>query len=471
MLIAHSALYVLARGVPGAVNLLAIVVFTRMLAPEAYGQYALVVSAVALLNVILFQWLRLSLGRFFPAEIADPRPLLATLLALFSVIALFVAMGGALALTVIENPAWRNVIVIAVPLVWAQAWFELNLAMAVTKLDPARYGWMSGAKAGLALVTGVLFVMWGFGAQGPLVGLLIALLVVGIAGARGWWSGLRLHWDRARIAQIARYGLPLATTLVLGYVVSTSDRFMLAAFLNTGVAGLYAAAYDLGSQALTVLLMIVNLAGNPLLIRALEFHGIEAAKQQAARLAVLLLAVALPTASGIALLAPDVAVVTMGHGFREATATILPIIVLAALLAGMRAYYFDLAFQLGHWTKGQAWIVGIAAVANLALNWWWIPKLGISGAAWATVAAYGIALVLSILLGRRAFPLPIPWKAVIRISLAATIMLAVMSLVPGEPGMPRFVLRVLLGATALAGASFMLGVIGMLKSPAESHTR
>jgi O-antigen/teichoic acid export membrane protein len=463
MLIAHSALYLLARGLPGAINFLAIIVFTRLLVPGAYGQYALVMSAVALLNVLFFQWLRLSLARFFPAEIGNPEPLLATVLALFAAIALAIGVTGAALLAVIWDPAWQKLIAITVPLLWAHAWFELNLAMAVTKLNPVRYGWLSGTKAILALVLGALFVTWGYGAYGPLFGLLIALLIMGVIGARGSWPRFDWRLERARVSQIARYGIPLTATLLLGYIVSTSDRFLLAALLDLGAAGQYSAAYDLGSQGLTVLFMVVNLAANPLLIRALEFHGAEAARHQARHNAVLLLTVALPAASGIAILSPDIASVVIGPDFSASAALILPIVALASVLAGLRAYYFDLAFQLGHWTMGQAWIIGVAALINIALNLWWIPVLGIAGAAWATVVAYLCALGLSAVLGRRVFPLPFPWHAAARIVLATAVMLTAVWLVPGDPGLLRLILRMLAAAAAFAGAAFMLGVVRSLK--------
>ena len=41
-LLRHSFIYLFARGVPGVINFLAIAVYTRLLPPEEYGQYALV---------------------------------------------------------------------------------------------------------------------------------------------------------------------------------------------------------------------------------------------------------------------------------------------------------------------------------------------------------------------------------------------------------------------------------------------
>src|SRR3954469_70126 len=65
--LSHAAIYLAARGLPGVVAFFAIPVFTRLLNPDEYGRYALVVASVTMLNALLFQWLRLSLVRYLPA--------------------------------------------------------------------------------------------------------------------------------------------------------------------------------------------------------------------------------------------------------------------------------------------------------------------------------------------------------------------------------------------------------------------
>lgn len=63
-------------------------------------------------------------------------------------------------------------------------------------------------------------------------------------------------------------------------------------------------------------------------------------------------------------------------------------------------------FQLGRQTLGQIPVLLIAAAVNILLNIWWLPLLGVMGAAYATVLSYAVALSLSLLLGRKVFTLP-----------------------------------------------------------------
>lgn len=219
-----------------------------------------------------------------------------------------------------------------------------------------------------------------------------------------------------------RYGLPLTALFALSFVVSSSDRFLIAWFLGEGQAGIYAAAYDLGQQSLTLMMSAVNLAAHPLAVRALEQRSDGACRLQLKRNGTLLLAIAMPSAAGMAVLAPNISSVMLGAEFREDAARIIPWIALAILLSGMRAFHFDLAFQLGRQTIGQVWVVGAAAVLNIILNLWWIPAFGLMGAAYATAAAYLLAILMSAAIGRKVFQVPVPFRDLIKIALASSIM-------------------------------------------------
>ena len=406
MLLNHSLLYLLGRGVPGLVGFATIAVYTRLLPPELYGQYALALAGVSLTNVAVFQWLRLGLLRFLPAYGARPAILLATLRVGYLAMAGMALGLGLIAWTIAPDAQWRYLVVLAVPLLWAQAWFDLNLRIAQSQLAPARYGMMSLAKAVLALATGTGLILLGFGAAGPLLALTLATLLPSLVLMSGPWRGVGWRPAPGLTRDLVAYGLPLTATVALNFVVSTSDRFLVAWFLGTDAAGTYAAGYELGWTAVLVLMTIVNLAGYPLVVRAMEASGPEGAQVQLRQNGLLLLAVALPALVLVVMLAPNLARVVLGAPFRAEGARLLPWIGLAAFLAGAMLYYTNLAFQLSWRTLDQIWAAAAAALVNLGLNVLWIPRFGLLGAAWATLLAYGVGLVLGWWLGRRVFPLP-----------------------------------------------------------------
>lgn len=407
MLLRHSLIYLLARGLPGVIGFLTIAVYTRLLPPELYGRYALVLAGVSLAHAILFQWLRLGLLRFLPAYGDRPAPFLATVLAGYAAMAGLGLVGGAVAVVLAPDAAWRGLVLLAVLLLWTQGWFEINSNLLRSQLAPARYGALALSKAVLALAGGTGLILLGLGAAGPLLALALAMLVPTLVFTRATWWGL--GWPRPApgvVQELLAYGLPLTATVALNFVISTSDRFLVAWLLGTDAAGTYAAGYDLGWAPVMILMTIVNLAGYPLVMRTIESAGAAAAKSQLQQNGLLLLIVALPALLGAVILAPNLARVVLGAPFRAEGATLVPWIALAAFLAGARLYYANLAFQLSRKTLGQLWVSLAAALLNVGLNLLWIPRFGLLGAAWATVLAYGLALILGWWLGRRHFPLP-----------------------------------------------------------------
>jgi O-antigen/teichoic acid export membrane protein len=151
----------------------------------------------------------------------------------------------------------------------------------------------------------------------------------------------------------------------------------------------------------------------------------------------------------------------LGEAFQEVAGQLIPWIALSALLMGFKLFYFDLAFQLGLRTDLQIWAVAGAALLSIVLNLWWIPLLGIMGAVYATVAASALALIVSLMLGRRSFFMPFPTSEVRRIALASFFMAIVLWLAPDGSTWIGLITLSALGAAAYMVAIWYMDVGGI----------
>ena len=460
MLVRHSLAYLIARGVPGAVNFLAIIAYTRLLSPSEYGIYALILAGVGLANVVFFQWMRLALIRFWPAHEKNPEVLISTVLAATLCVAVFTGLIGLGLALFWPDSSLQSFILLGIPILWTDAWFQLHLALKQIQLQPKPFGLLLTLKTISAVLLGVSFALWGLGAYAPLLGLLSGLVLAGALGLRETLWRIRPRFNQSLISDLLIYGVPLTATFALGFIVSTSDRFLLAGLIGKDSAGLYSAAYDLAQQSLMLLMMVVNLAAYPLAVRVLESHGREAASKQLKQNGTLLLMVALPGSLGMAMLAPNIASVVFGSNFRAVAEYLLPVIAFAALLEGIRVFFFDLAFQLGHRTITQVWVMSATALSNLVLNIWWIPTFGVQGAAWATVAAYGVGLVCSVGLGKRVFPVKFPWAEAFRLILATAGMAIAIYPVVHLRGVAALTLQLVLASLTYALILFVMNIAG-----------
>lgn len=195
-------------------------------------------------------------------------------------------------------------------------------------------------------------------------------------------------FDRSGWGAILRAALPI----MLGYVMSTvfwqMDIVMLGFMASRHDLGLYVAA----SRVLTIAIMFAGLvtsAFSPAL--AESWPGAVAMQARVRDFAVAALFIGAPVAAG-GLAFPGAILATLfGSGYVGADAA-LAMLMGAAALAYLAA---AAAAALVAWHDQVAHMIvfGIGAAANVALNFALIPRFGIDGAAFATLAAQGLVTV------------------------------------------------------------------------------
>jgi O-antigen/teichoic acid export membrane protein len=414
---------------------------------------------VGVVNAVVFQWLNLGARRFLAAYADRHGGFLSTIGVAYLRLAGAVVMVAIIAVIVWPDPRLRGLIGLGAILVCSQAWLDLNLELSLAGLRPIRYGTLILTRAFVGLAAGVVLAYEGLGAYGVVIGTTLGYLTPGAwVAAFEWRAASRRGTDPAVMRDLLSYGLPLTATYALAFVVTSSDRLLLGWLKGSAAVGPYAVAYDTTSQALIALMMMVNLSAFPLAVRALEEHGVERATKQLTQHAVLLFTLALPATVGLALLAPNIAATLFGPSFQVAAAELMPWLAVGALLAGVKAFYFDLSFQLGRVTRKQIWVSGCAAALNLVLNIWWIPGLGALGAAWASLIAFLVGCTLSAVLGRQAFRMPLPVAEWARIAVACSVMALALWPFASYRGQGALVLQVAGGVTVYAIAAALLNV-------------
>src|ERR1700709_1853806 len=139
MLIRHSAIYVVAKVLPGLLGMITTALLTRLLNPTEYGLYGLSLVIMTFGSAMAFEWIGVSFLRFYQARRDDPI-IITTFLQLFlAMVGLtFVAVLIAWALGAFASEE-APVIAAGVVLMWAFAWFELTAKLEVGNFRPARY--------------------------------------------------------------------------------------------------------------------------------------------------------------------------------------------------------------------------------------------------------------------------------------------------------------------------------------------
>ena len=89
----------------------------------------------------------------------------------------------------------------------------------------------------------------------------------------------------------------------------------------------------------------------------------------------------------------------------------VPVVMVAEIMMGV---YFNLSFwyKLTDRTIWGAWFSGIGCAVLIAVNLLFVPRYGFMACAWAGVAGYGTAMLLSYIVGQRYYPISYPLKSI-----------------------------------------------------------
>jgi O-antigen/teichoic acid export membrane protein len=450
--------------VQGVTGLLGLVVFTRLLPPAQYGVYALAFSVMSLVYTLSFTWLEAAMARFYAAE-AEAQALpnhFTTLYRSFAGMALALAVPVGLVLWLWPMPAELKMAIgvglVSIPI------------RSLAKLGQERRraaGDVRGAAVLDIFMTSVGFaagaaLAWaGLGGAAPLAGVgaaaaicLIWALPVELKGLRGG------HFERGLAERYLAYGVPVSLSLILALVIATTDRFVLAAYLGESSVGVYHAGYSLANRTLDVMFIWLGMAGGPAAVAALERGGNAALDAVAREQSSFMIALALPAAVGLALVSRPLAEVMIGPALRLGAAHVTPWIAASGFFGGMTTYYFHTAFTLGRRTRLLLAAMTIPAVSNLILTLVLIPRFGLDGAMWATLASYALGAVASFALGRRAIALPLPWATLGQALLASAAMALVVSLVPSTGGVLELFAKAAVGAAVYGALALGLDISG-----------
>jgi O-antigen/teichoic acid export membrane protein len=455
MMIRQSLLYLPAQIIGPLMQLVAMVVWTHLVSDHTLGVITLVIATHELLQLAFIAWwsqfaLRF-FGRFKGSEDADrfyrtENAVLAASLVAQSLLVVAILLG-----IVAPDAGW--------PLIAATVAYVATRTVSLYISERARVlrqiriysvQQILGPAAGFA-AGWLLIVLLGPAPEWVLAGYAAAQLVAVLVVLPGLTFQARLGApDRDTLKAALRYGVPLIIGGALSWLGLNAPRFIVDELMGVAAAGLFAVGYGLGQRAAAVAAMLVTAAAYPLAVRTMEEKGSAAAMRQLADNGALLLAVVVPSVVGVFMLRHDIVTLLIAEPFRATTLAVLPLSVLAGGIRSARAHFCDQVFLLQNRTKLAMIVMGVDAVASVALGiactWYW----GLVGAALASVAAAVIAAITSFAVGLVRFHLQVPWLHALRIGFAAAAMAGALALLPDARTIPLLAASVAVGAAAYA---------------------
>ncbi len=465
MLFKHTAIYLIAKAIPGIMAFIALSLYTHLLSPDEYGLYTLIFTAAMFANNVIFFWLPAGTLRFWSKQEYEPKSFISTLtntyIGIFLSLIIFVILS---AYFFWGTPSYIWIIC-ALILTISASIYTLSQYLMSAQIHPIKYAKLSISYSVLAVIFvifGGLMAKMGYGAIGITLGISAGFLLPTLFAQIDYWQNYnKKSFNPELFKKLAVYGLPLASVTLLEEVTKSADRFMLASLQNKAEAGLYAVGYDLSGNSILLLMSAINLAAYPMIIKLLDSEGKQAALDYFNKYAILLLGIAIPAVFGLIIVGPNLIHLLIGEEYQQAVNFLLPWIAIALFMMGMQATYFDLAFQLGHYTIGIVKISITIALINVALNYYLIPIMGMKGAAIATLISFILGAILSALIGRKHFAVPLPVRDFMKIIIAALFMSVSIWWFKDQRGWAWFILQLTLGLISYGLVIYAFNLLGV----------
>ena len=252
----------------------------------------------------------------------------------------------------------------------------------------------------------------------------MGVLIANLATAAGMQATLlptyirkvdwRLHWTLMK--GMLAFAIPALFTGISFYWLKLSDRFFLLHYQGKAEVGLYTVANSL-AQPLYMVLMAFRMAWP-------QWHYAKLDEPEKHRHMVARSSTYFMGLNGLALVLMGTYLPLLVHVFLNRRYwSVGPVTFVLALSIAAYALYF--VFWVGANVAKRNQMIpvyfAIASAANIALNFWLVPRYGMWAAAWTTVIGYGILVVTIYFHSQRWYPIPYEWSRLVKI-LAATVL-------------------------------------------------
>jgi O-antigen/teichoic acid export membrane protein len=326
---------------------------------------------------------------------------------------------------------------------------------------PGLFSTFSAARHTVNIVLKVVLVATGWGVTGILWSDLAATTVFSLALLPVLARNASPAFSPVLLGEALRFGLPKVPHGLLIQVQNLADRKILDLFVTRSEVGLYQMGYTFG-QGVKFASSAFEPAWAPFVYSQARHSE---APRTLARVATYAYAVFVGAALAVAVLGGELlTLLTPGNPAFRAAAPVIPVVALAYLLHGV---FLLTSVGIGIEKKARYYpvVTAAAAATNVAANLLLIPRLGMMGAAWATVLSYAVMAGLGFAISRRLYPVPFEGRRLAALGAAAAGTYALSTLAPAALW-PALAVKALL---LIAAAALVLRS-GMLRAPSAEGT-
>lgn len=428
-----TLLYLPAKVIPGLLGFITLIIYTRFLTPEQYGRFSLVFGAFAFVVTLSFSWLEQSILRFFDEHTQKNRDeffstiflLVVSYISVLSIFS-FVILNYIMDIT----PELLILINIAIVLYPINALYKIILQILRSDRKASLYSVFSSFFIIIYVILIYCMLRFlGFKEEGLMIGYLIAyflLLISQLIILRKDYSfNFRFNlFSKDYMLEYIKYGSPWLGVAVGTFLLSKVDRYLIEYYLTTDLVGIYSMTYSLAEKSIMQFASLLTISTLPVLIKDFNEDDDNSLTKMMEELLKIYGILFIPAAFGLAFLSEEILLVFLGEEFYV-TNSIFILISFAAVFEAVRIV-FGRPFMLKKKTYFFPVLYLSSGMINIILNIILIPRIGINGAAIATIIGYFGYVLIAYLRSRSFFTWEIPWYTFLKCIFASIIMVTIL---------------------------------------------
>lgn len=240
-------------------------------------------------------------------------------------------------------------------------------------------------------------------------------------------TGFRWVFDKILFRKMLSYSWPILLLGITGILNQTADKILFP-IVSPGAEGhvqlgIYGAAAKI-AMIMAMITQAFRYAYEPFVFGSAKEKGSRDTYAKAMKYFIIFTLLAYLVVVGYL----DVLKYIIGRDYWEGL-KVVPVVMAAEIMMGV---YFNLSFwyKLIDKTIYGAWFSGVGCVVLVLINVLLIPKYGYMACAWAGVAGYGTAMLLSYFVGQNKYPINYPLKSITVYICIAALFTAIMLYTP-----------------------------------------
>lgn len=463
--------YLPVKVVEGIVGILTLRVYTGLFSTNTYGEYLLINPYINIVHLLLVGWLANAsiryIGQYMSGDVKDRESFFSTYFIIWSLLmavaALIIGISAVFLPSVFGVFRWSLVVTIIMMLFGYS--LNQNILSLLLFVDKRQLNiiLLLTSSIGKLLLTVFIYKLIGETIVAIFLSHGLMDIGTGLIAMNALDIKHKIKFKRVSkeiLSTFFSYGFPLIGLTLIMFLLNFSDRYVITYFFNKAYVAIYGANYALPAAIFTMVMVGMNRSYYPGLIKAYNTSNKEVVGRLLTKGTTNYVLIALPAAVGLFVISKPLAMLFLDERYITGS-QVIGIVAFAMFFLGLTEYV-NKGWELQGKTVYILRNCFIATSINILMNIFLVGEYGYIVAAYTTLFAYILYLLLSYAFRNKEVPFDFESKSLTKIVIAALSMGVVVKVVMSllQSSLVSTMLGVALGGVTYFG---LLGLFGEFK--------